>query len=104
LRRPAQISLVPRYETKYLEFSLPIQLYEYRYPRIGFAARFAFLTIGTERIGTYLGLADLNGLDIYFSIKLNIAKGSCRKVIPVKCLNYEYGYSDKDKKMFKKKR
>ncbi|NOX86289.1 MAG: hypothetical protein GXO86_10055 [Chlorobi bacterium] len=104
LRRPAQISLVPRYETKYLEFSLPIQLYEYRYPRVGFAARFAFLTIGTERIGTYLGLADLNGLDIYFSIKLNLTKGSCRKVIPVKCLNYEYGYSDKDKARFRKRR
>lgn len=104
LRRPAQISIVPRYETKYLEFSLPISLFEYRYPRVGFAARFAFLTIGTERIGTYLGLGDLNGLDIYFSIKLNIAKGSCKKVVPVKCLNYEYGYSDKDKARFRKRK
>ena len=104
LRRPAQITLVPRYETKYLEFALPIQLYEYRYPRVGLSARFAFLTIGTERLGTYLGIADLNGLDIYFSIKLNIAKGSCRKVVPVECLNYEFGYSRKDRDRFRKRR
>ncbi len=104
LRRSAHLSIIPRYELKHLEFNLPIMLYEYRYPRIGFSARFSFLTIGTERLGTYLGLADLNGMDIYFSIKLNIAKGSCRKIkVPNECLNYEYGYSDKQKAKFKKR-
>lgn len=104
LRRPAQLSIIPRYETKYFEVSLPLQLYEYQYPRVGLALRFAFLTIGTERIGTYLGLSDLNGLDIYFSIKLNIAKNTCRKPVPVKCLNYEYGYTEKDKAKFRKRK
>jgi len=105
LRRPAQISIVPRYETKQLEFDLPIVLYEYKYPRIGFAARFSFVTIGTERLGTYLGLADLNGMDIYFSVKLNFGKGGCRRIrrVPVECLNQEYGYSDKDKAKFRKR-
>jgi len=104
LRRSAHLSIIPRYELKHLEFNLPIMLYEYKYPRIGFSARFSFLTIGTERLGTYLGLADLNGMDIYFSIKLNIGKGTCRKIkVPNECLNYEYGYSDKEKAKFKKR-
>lgn len=104
LRRPAQISVVPRYETKQLEFSLPITLFEYVYPRIGLAARFSFFTIGTERLGTYLGIGDLNGLDLYFSFKLNFGKGTCKIKAPIECLNGEYGYSDKEKAKFRKKR
>lgn len=104
-RRSALLSLIPRYELKHIEFQLPLVLYEYKYPRIGFAARFSFITIGSERIGTYLGLADLNGMDIYVSLKLNIAKGSCKKTrIKNECPNFEYGYSDKDKARFKKRR
>lgn len=104
LRRPAHLSIIPRYELRHIEFNLPIMLYEYKYPRIGLSARFSFLTIGTERIGTYLGLADLNGMDIYFSLKLNIRKGFCRKVKVNECENGEYGYNQKDKARFKKRK
>ena len=91
LRRPAQLAIVPRYETKYFEFSLPLSLYEYRYPRVGIAARFYFFTIGTERLGTYIGLADMNGLDIYASIKLGINKGSCKSRFGGACSNQNFG-------------
>ncbi len=103
LRRPAQLAVVPRYESKWLELSLPVSLNEYRYPRIGFAARLAFFTIGTERLGTWLGMADLNGLDIYASIKFNFGKGSCRDRSPSHCINNEYGYSKKQRQMFRKR-
>jgi hypothetical protein len=104
LRRPAQLAVIPRIEKKNLEFSIPISLYEYQYPRVGFAARFWFLTIGTEKLGTYLGIGDLNGLDIYASIKFNFGKGTCKKKEPIECLNYEFGYSDKDKSKFRKRK
>jgi len=91
LRRPAQVALVPRYETQYFELSIPVSLYEYRYPRIGIAARFYFLTIGTERLGTYLGLTDMNGLDIYTSIKIGINKGSCKSKFGGACSNQNFG-------------
>jgi len=91
LRRPAQLALVPRFETYCFEFSVPISLYEYQYPRVGVAARFYFLTIGTERLGTYLGMADMNGLDIYASIKLSINKGSCRSRFGGACSNADFG-------------
>lgn len=91
LRRPAQLAVIPRYETKYLEVSVPISLYDYKYPRIGLAARFYFITIGTERLGTYLGMADMNGLDIYASIKIGINKNSCKKKFGGACSNNDFG-------------
>lgn len=98
LRRPAQIAVVPRYETKYFELSVPISLYEYVYPRIGIAARFYFLTIGTERLGTYMGMTDMNGLDIYASIKIGINKGSCKSKFGGACSNESFG-----NKLFKRR-
>ncbi len=102
LRRPAQLALIPRYETKNLEFSVPISLYEYKYLRIGLAARVGFFSIGTEKLGTYLGLGDITGLDFYASVRFNFGKGSCKVKIPTACENSEFGYSDKERTMFRK--
>jgi len=99
LRRPAQIAIVPRFETKYFEMSLPLSLFEYRYPRVGIALRFDFLTIGTERLGTYIGMADMNGIDVYASIKIGINKGSCKKNIGDACSNQNFG-----NQLFKRKK
>jgi len=102
MRRPAQLAIIPRYESKFIDVNIPISLYDYHYPRIGLSARFYFLTIGTERLGTWVGLADFNGLDFYFSLKFSIGKGSCKKKIgDGACSNAEFGYSDKEKLMFR---
>jgi len=77
VRRPAQIAVTPRYETDWFEAMIPLSLYEYRLPRVGAAVRLGFLTLGTERLGTLLGIADINGMDIYASIKFNFRKGVC---------------------------
>lgn len=76
--RPAQVSVTPRYETHYLEFSMPISLYDYRYPRVGLAARFWFLTLGTDKLLGFFNLTDFTGMDIYVSLKFNFLKGKCR--------------------------
>ncbi len=78
ISRPAQISVTPRYETQYLEFSMPVSLYNYRYPRVGLSARFWFLTIGTDKILGFFNLTDFTGMDIYVSLKFNFMKGKCR--------------------------
>ncbi len=91
IRRPAQLAVIPRYETRFFELSVPVSLYDYRYPRVGLAARFYFITIGTERLGTYLGMADMNGLDIYASIKIGINKNSCKKKFGGACSNNNFG-------------
>ncbi len=103
IRRAAQIAVVPRYETRRFEISLPFSMYDYKYYRVGLAARFGFFTIGTERLGTWLGMADLNGLDIYASIKFNFGiKGYCHSRRESACQNGEYGYTAKQRKMFLK--
>ena len=92
LHRPAQISVTPRYESRLYEVSLPVSLYDFRYPRIGIAARIAFFTIGTNKLRGFFGLSDFTGLDIYASIKINFNKGYCaryKKKTP--CQNSEYG-------------
>jgi hypothetical protein len=101
LRRPAQVAVVPRYESQYFEVNLPISVYEYKYPRIGLSARFWFFTIGTERIGTWLGLSNLDGLDIYASIKFGFGKGNCRNRFKSACID-EPGRRKKNKKNYNK--
>lgn len=91
LRRPAQLAVTPRFETKYFEVSLPLSVYDYKYPRVGFSMRLYFITVGTERLGTYLGMADMNGMDIYASIKIGINKNSCRKKHGGACSNSDFG-------------
>lgn len=77
VRRPAQLALTPRYETDWFEAMLPVSLYEYETLRVGAAVRLAFLTIGTDRLGTLMGFRDINGMDIYASVKINLRKGFC---------------------------
>jgi hypothetical protein len=92
VRRPAQIALVPRYETPHLEFSMPLSLYDYKYPRLGLSGRYHILTLGTDDLLGLLGLTDFTGIDFYFSLKINFRKGNCgRYRHNVPCENEEYG-------------
>ena len=77
VRRPAQLALTPRYETDWFEAMLPVSLYEYQILRVGAAVRLGILTIGTDRLGTLMGFRDINGMDIYASVKINLRKGFC---------------------------
>jgi hypothetical protein len=72
VRRPALISVTPRYETRYFEVNLPLSLYDYRDPQIGLAVRIFNLVIGTEKLGTIMHLTNVNGMDFYFSLGFNL--------------------------------
>ncbi len=92
LRRPAQLALVPRYETPGLEFSLPLSLYDWKYPRVGFSVRYEALTFGTDDLLGFLGITNFTGTDFYLSLKINYRKGNCgRGSRNVPCENGEYG-------------
>ena len=78
LSRPAQLAVTPRYESYWFEANLPVSLYDWYQLRMGLSLRFYILTIGTEKLGTYLGLSNFNGMDIYFSVKVPLKKGTCR--------------------------
>jgi len=89
LARPAQVAITPRYESYWFEANLPISLYDWYQLRMGLSLRFYFLTIGTEKLGTYFGLSNFNGMDVYFSIKVPLRKGSCRSKVSKACPAYE---------------
>ena len=77
IRRPANLAIIPRYESKKLEFSLPLSFYDFYELRLGAAVRYGMFTMGTDKVGAFLGLANFDGFDFYFGIKLNFLKGRC---------------------------
>lgn len=79
VERPSQIAFTPRYESKAFEASLPLSLYNFHTPRIGLALRFYSFTIGTEKLGSLLGMTDFYGTDLYLSLRLVFRKGECRE-------------------------
>lgn len=79
LRRPAQIVLAPRYEKPRFEFAVPVSLYDWYKPRLGFAVRLLNFTIGTDDFLQLTGWQHFTGFDLYFSWKKSFHKGNCRK-------------------------
>ncbi len=92
MRRPAQIALVPRYESPKFEAALPFSLYDWKNPRLGLSVRYHFLTIGTDELLGLMGIKNVTGFDFYVGVKINFRKGNCgRNSRNVPCENEEYG-------------
>jgi hypothetical protein len=70
LRHANSLSVTPRYETFMFEFALPISLYEYRYPQLGAAIRLGPITIGSDKLISWIKNTNLFGADLYFHLKL----------------------------------
>ena len=89
--RPAQLAIIPRIENRYFGLSVPVSLYNYVQPRIGFAVRFLSFTFGTDNLISWFGITDFTGVDIYFSIKINLLKGNCLSTKNGACYNRNFG-------------
>lgn len=89
LARPALLALTPRFESRWFDASLPISLYNWYQLRVGLAFRFYFLTIGTEKLGPFLGFSNFNGMDFYLTIKIPLEKGVCGRRVSGSCPAYE---------------
>ena len=68
--RRSLLAITPRYETKWFEASLPISLYDYRSPQLGFAFRFYSITIGSDNILPFIVPMDIYSANIYASVKI----------------------------------
>lgn len=86
IERPFVIAVTPRFESRFLEVNIPVVLYDFRYPRIGFSIRLEGLTIGSDNLGGFSAGSDFTGADIYVSYKVNLgasgknpftSKGAC---------------------------
>jgi hypothetical protein len=96
IRRPAQIALIPRYESHDVEISVPVSLYDYHHVRLGAAFRYQFLTFGSDDLLGLFGVNDFTGIDFYIAVKVNFRRGFCgRYSRNVPCENEEYGIRKK---------
>lgn len=88
IRHPDLISLVPRFEDKWFEAAFPVSFYNYQEFRLGLMLRFAYLTIGTDKLGTAFGLTDVTGADVYFALAYKLFKQpGCVQKVKKKHLN-----------------
>lgn len=74
LRRGNIIALTPRFEQRWLAAQVPLVFYDNRKTRVGLSFRLAYLTVGTDNIGSLFGrFSDLTGTDFYVGLKINPA-------------------------------
>ncbi len=74
LLRPNFISFTPRFESKWIEVAMPVTYYDYTRVMIGAAIRIHSFYIGTDQIGPLIGASDLNGISLYFGLKISAFK------------------------------
>jgi hypothetical protein len=78
LTRMNTLSIAPRIENENFEFCMPLILNEYQNINIGFAVRYKFFTIGSDRVGEALGVSTVYGANVYTSIRYSISE-RCKK-------------------------
>ena len=71
LERDNIMAVTPRYESRWLGASMPIIVTNWQQMRVGFNARLAFLTLGTDNLGSFMGMKKLSGTDFYLALKIN---------------------------------
>jgi hypothetical protein len=79
LVRPSQLSLIPRFEKHLFEVAFPLTLFRYQDPGIGISVKLGYITLGTDKLGAFFGLSDLNGVDFYFSLSAGLCKNNYQK-------------------------
>jgi len=90
VQRPAELSLTPRYERRWLEVSLPVSLYDWYLPRVGLAVRVYGVTLGCDKLGGFFNMSEFTGIDFYFAVKFFLDKGSCHEKSNKHCGNLEF--------------
>jgi len=70
LRHANSLSVTPRFESFFFDFAIPFSLYEYQYPQMGVSVRLGPITIGSDKIWSWIKTQDLYGADIYVHVKM----------------------------------
>ncbi|RMG79844.1 MAG: hypothetical protein D6714_15700, partial [Bacteroidetes bacterium] len=73
LSRENLLAFTPRFEHRWGAVSLPVSVYNWQGFRVGLAARLAFLTLGTDNLGSWFGRSDYTGTDFYVGLKIQFS-------------------------------
>lgn len=71
VQRGAMLALTPHIGNRWFGAALPVSLYNWQQLRLGLSLRLAFITIGSDKIGSIFSSRDFSGTDFYFAIKVN---------------------------------
>jgi len=71
LQRPNTLAIVPRFEHRWFSLSVPVVLDDWQSLRLGLAARFGFLVLGSDHVGSLLTRPEFTGTDFYIGLKIN---------------------------------
>ncbi|NUN99504.1 MAG: hypothetical protein HUU01_02690 [Saprospiraceae bacterium] len=71
VQRGAMLALTPHFGNRWFGAAIPVSLYNWQQLRLGLSVRLAFLTIGSDQIGSIFSRRDLSGTDFYFALKVN---------------------------------
>jgi hypothetical protein len=71
IRRNNLMALTPRFEHRWFGFSMPVVLLNYQKLSLGTSLRLAFLTIGSDDVGSFFGKKNLDSSDFYVALKIN---------------------------------
>jgi len=70
VRQPNSLTVSAIYDQKHFSAFFPITMYNYNHIRVGAALRFAFLTIGSDRLfSIFTNQDNFNGSDFYINLK-----------------------------------
>ncbi len=72
IARGNQDVLSLRYETRHFEMAFNLNLFEYSSISSGFAFRYRWFILGTDRLSQMASLRDFNAVDLYFGFKVNV--------------------------------
>ncbi len=68
-QRPFQLAVMPRFESRFFEMSIPVSTINFQDVRLGLMMRLGWLTIGTDRLNTFL-FGDVYAADVFVLLKL----------------------------------
>lgn len=74
VQRASNLTVVPRWEKKRFEASIPFTLFEFQKPLVGFALRLNSIIIGSDDLAGLLFNRNTFGADFYFSLKYTMFK------------------------------
>ena len=77
VKRPSLIAFTPRFEKRWFEAGVPVSVSDFKYFRLGLFLRLWNFSIGTDNLLGSLGAGTNKSFDVYFSLKMNFAKGRC---------------------------
>ncbi len=71
VQRGALLALTPNIGTRWFGAAMPVSLYNWQQLQLGLSVRLAFITLGSDRIGSIFSRGDFSGTDFYFALKVN---------------------------------